>query len=88
MAFGNASAERAAIEMTYEDTATASRTTTQRGQNALTAPDPSVIYSGIIRALSYTGSDSSAHVSYTHLRAHETVLDLVRRLLFEKTKPY
>ena len=56
MAFGNASAERAAIEMTYEDTATVSRT---RGQNAISASDPSVIYSGIICALSYTGSNSS-----------------------------
>ena len=27
-----------------------------------------------------------ATVSYTHLRAHETVLDLVCRLLLEKTK--
>ena len=27
-----------------------------------------------------------AAVSYTHLRAHETVLDLVCRLLLEKTK--
>ena len=27
-------------------------------------------------------------VSYTHLRAHETVLDLVCRLLLEKTKQY
>lgn len=59
MAFGNASAERAAIEMTYEDTATVSRTTPQRGQNAISASDPSVIYSGIICALSYTGSVSS-----------------------------
>lgn len=59
MSFGNASAERAAIEMTYEDTATVSRTTPQRGQNAISASDPSVIYSCIICALSYTGSDSS-----------------------------
>lgn len=59
MAFGNASAERAAIEMTYEDTATVSRTTPQRGQNAISTSDPSVIYSGIICALSYTGSDNS-----------------------------
>ena len=28
----------------------------------------------------------SAPVSYTHLRAHETVLDLVCRLLLEKKK--
>ena len=27
-------------------------------------------------------------VSYTHLRAHETVLDLVCRLLLEKTNTY
>ena len=27
-------------------------------------------------------------VSYTHLRAHETVLDLVCRLLLEKTKSH
>ena len=30
---------------------------------------------------------SSATVSYTHLRAHETVLDLVCRLLLEKKTP-
>ena len=29
-------------------------------------------------------SDNPAPVSYTHLRAHETVLDLVCRLLLEK----
>ena len=30
--------------------------------------------------------DKAAPVSYTHLRAHETVLDLVCRLLLEKKK--
>ena len=30
---------------------------------------------------------AAAPVSYTHLRAHETVLDLVCRLLLEKKKP-
>ena len=30
--------------------------------------------------------DATAPVSYTHLRAHETVLDLVCRLLLEKKK--
>ena len=30
--------------------------------------------------------DSFTPVSYTHLRAHETVLDLVCRLLLEKKK--
>ncbi len=59
MAFGNASAERAAIEKTYEDTADVSRTTPQRGQNAISTSDPSVIYSGIICGHSYSGSDNS-----------------------------
>ena len=31
---------------------------------------------------------SVTSVSYTHLRAHETVLDLVCRLLLEKKKTY
>ena len=33
-----------------------------------------------------TGSLDEEPVSYTHLRAHETVLDLVCRLLLEKKK--
>ena len=33
-----------------------------------------------------SGADASEPVSYTHLRAHETVLDLVCRLLPEKKK--
>ena len=32
------------------------------------------------------GGTTTAAVSYTHLRAHETVLDLVCRLLLEKKK--
>eukprot|EP00656_Telonema_subtile_P033922 TRINITY_DN3804_c0_g1_i4.p1 TRINITY_DN3804_c0_g1~~TRINITY_DN3804_c0_g1_i4.p1 ORF type:complete len:574 (-),score=184.92 TRINITY_DN3804_c0_g1_i4:28-1749(-) len=35
-----------------------------------------------------TTAQSTAPVSYTHLRAHETVLDLVCRLLLEKKKKY
>ncbi|WDT36816.1 hypothetical protein PVA38_11355 [Streptococcus pneumoniae D39] len=31
-------------------------------------------------------TDNISPVSYTHLRAHETVLDLVCRLLLEKKK--
>src|SRR5665811_98430 len=34
----------------------------------------------------FPGSAESEAVSYTHLRAHETVLDLVCRLLLEKKK--
>ena len=37
---------------------------------------------------SFTGAhEARKAVSYTHLRAHETVLDLVCRLLLEKTQP-
>ena len=38
-------------------------------------------YVGALRVLAV-----AAAVSYTHLRAHETVLDLVCRLLLEKKK--
>ena len=41
---------------------------------------PSGAYSPICRPL------MSAPVSYTHLRAHQTVLDIVCRLLLEKKK--
>ena len=34
----------------------------------------------------FIGFESGTAVSYTHLRAHETVLDLVCRLLLEKKK--
>ena len=36
--------------------------------------------------LVFIGGIGSLPVSYTHLRAHETVLDLVCRLLLEKKK--
>ena len=74
MSFGNASAERAAIEMTYEDTATVSRTTPQRGQNAISASDPSVIYSGIICALSYSGTNSSMQTNAQQNIDHDAVV--------------
>ena len=35
-----------------------------------------------------SGGGGGTPVSYTHLRAHETVLDIVCRLLLEKTKRY
>lgn len=52
MAFGSPAAERAAIESTYEDTATVYRTAPKRGANGLSASVPDVVYSGIICALS------------------------------------
>ena len=39
----------------------------------------------LIRGAGFTATEVGA-VSYTHLRAHETVLDLVCRLLLEKKK--
>ena len=38
-------------------------------------------------ALLFPAAEPFGPVSYTHLRAHETVLDLVCRLLLEKKKP-
>ena len=40
----------------------------------------------IQRNIAGFGGDPGNAVSYTHLRAHETVLDLVCRLLLEKKK--
>ena len=40
----------------------------------------------VAEALQHLQSKSTGPVSYTHLRAHETVLDLVCRLLLEKKK--
>ena len=42
------------------------------------------LQAALIDALSGVVRDGSIPVSYTHLRAHETVLDLVCRLLLEK----
>ena len=42
--------------------------------------------SGMLNNMESRGPDSAGSVSYTHLRAHETVLDLVCRLLLEKKK--
>ena len=39
-----------------------------------------------VKLCTQTQLDSIVPVSYTHLRAHETVLDLVCRLLLEKKK--
>lgn len=56
--FGNPAAERAAIEMTYEDTATVSRTTLQKINN-ISKHVPEDIYTDSICALVYSGSDKS-----------------------------
>ena len=72
--FGNPAAERAAIEMTYEDTATISRTETTTGSNNITKTVPVVKYSEIICALSYSGSDKSQQTDAQNEIDYDAVL--------------
>ena len=48
--------------------------------------DQAVIGTGSVIAAGAVVTQGTVAVSYTHLRAHETVLDLVCRLLLEKKK--
>ena len=57
--FGNPSAERTAIEMTYEDTATIYRTAPQTGADGLTQAVLAEVYQGIVCGLSRTGGEGS-----------------------------
>ena len=59
MYFGNPTAERAAIEATYEDTATISRVEPVTGDDKITKRIPVPVYTDVICALSYTGGDKS-----------------------------
>ena len=43
-------------------------------------------YDEFVETIQVNGIPNIISVSYTHLRAHETVLDLVCRLLLEKKK--
>ena len=72
--FGNPAAERAAIETTYEDTATISRTETTTGSNNITKTVPVVKYSEIICALSYSGSDKSQQTDAQNEIDYDAVL--------------
>ena len=67
-------------EVTHTVTIIEDQTTTQNFDLTLL---PQVTVSGRI-----VGSDQHTAVSYTHLRAHETVLDLVCRLLLEKKQAH
>ncbi len=57
--FGNPSAERTAIETTYEDTATIYRTAPQTGTDGLTKAATAAVYQGIICGLSRSSEDGS-----------------------------
>ena len=72
--FGNPAAERAAIEMTYEDTATISRTEPATGANHITRAVPAVKYSEIICALSYSGSDKSQQTDAQNAVDYDAVI--------------
>ena len=72
--FGNPAAERAAIEMTYEDTATISRPEPVTGANHITKAVPVVKYSEIICALSYSGSDKSQQTNAQNEVDYDAVL--------------
>ena len=52
----------------------------------MTGADISMFFSALPPGINGTPRAASGTVSYTHLRAHETVLDLVCRLLLEKKK--
>ena len=72
--FGNPGAERAAIEMTYEDTADISRSTPVTGANNVTKSDFAVVYSAIICALSYSGTNSSMQTNAQQNIDHDAVV--------------
>ena len=52
----------------------------------MTVLSPTILLAGVVAAFIniYRNCKTFYPVSYTHLRAHETVLDLVCRLLLEK----
>mgnify|MGYP003381566963 CR=1 FL=1 len=53
----------------------------------VTEPDVDCLRDGVVRSYAIRVAQVElVTVSYTHLRAHETVLDLVCRLLLEKKK--
>ena len=49
-------------------------------------PDAAPVLDKVLRGQAISEAERLCPVSYTHLRAHETVLDLVCRLLLEKKK--
>lgn len=65
---GAPDAERTAIVMTYEDTATITRTISETGGNSITKRVPAVVYENIRCALSLSGSDTSKQT-----KQHNTV---------------
>eukprot|EP00657_Telonema_sp_P-1_P010640 TRINITY_DN515_c0_g1_i2.p1 TRINITY_DN515_c0_g1~~TRINITY_DN515_c0_g1_i2.p1 ORF type:complete len:198 (+),score=73.96 TRINITY_DN515_c0_g1_i2:395-988(+) len=67
----------AALEKKFEELSTSKEAKIKEINAAVSPP---------VKVLQMVGQDRGLAVSYTHLRAHETVLDLVCRLLLEKKK--
>lgn len=72
--FGNPTAERAAIESTYEDTMTVTRADKVVGKNNIAKVNPRVIYSAIKCALSYSGTNGSQQTQAQQDIDHDAVI--------------
>ena len=71
--FGNPFAERMALEATYEDTATVTRDVAVNGANNFAKVEPTVIYSGIICALSKVSDNSTQTDAQQEIRRDMTL---------------
>lgn len=81
MVFGNPAAERAAIETTYEDTATISRVVPETGDDKITKRVPQVMYSEIICSLSYSGGDNSKQTEAHNKIEYDAVIFMAPELV-------
>jgi plastocyanin len=72
--FGNAAAERAAIERTYEDTMEVTRVEKITGSNHITKKSDAVIYSDIICGLSLSGGNNSGQTDAQQDVDHDAVV--------------
>ena len=79
--FGIAAAERAAIEMTYEDTATITRDKAITGADNITKTTPAIIYQEVVCALSYSTSDSSQQTKAQNEIDYDAVIFAAPELL-------
>lgn len=95
--FGNPFAERMALEATYEDTANVTRDVPVKGDDNLARVEPTVIYSGIICALSKNTDSSTQTDAQQEIRRDMTLFvspdkaiqagDTVEVTRFGRTQP-
>lgn len=71
--FGNPYAERMALEATYEDTATVTRTMPEKGARGFAVVNPATIYDGIICALSKSSDNSVQTDAQQNIRRDMTL---------------